>query len=195
MDLMKPQNLRQRHSIRLKGYDYTQAGAYFITIVTDQRVCLFGDISNDQINLTPFGIVAQREWMHLPGRFQNLQFDAFVIMPNHLHGIMLLAEPGTVGDSIPEIASIHHRAPTQTGPSEAFGRPVPSSIPTMVRSYKAAVTVRINHLQNTTQKSVWQRNYYEHVIRNEDELNRAREYILQNPMRWSMDQENPEIMK
>ena len=101
--------------------------------------------------------------------------DAFIVMPNHIHGIII--RRGTA-----------RRAPTV----ERFGKPVAGSLPTLVRAYKSAVTQGINTLRRTPGDSVWQENYYEHIVRSEAELNRIREYIATNPMRWGSDRYNPE---
>lgn len=108
-------------------------------------------------------------WKEIPEHFENSEFDYFVIMPNHMHGIV-----------IPGGTSTACRADT----TESFGKPVPGSLPTIIRSYKSAVTKRINEPRSTPGKYVWQRNYYERVIRNEKELYNIRKYILQNPQKW-----------
>ena len=183
-------NQHHRRSIRLKGYDYTQPGAYFVTLVTRNRETLFGEIVEGEVRLNRVGMVAQREWERLSNRFPAVQIDAYVIMPNHVHGIIVIMGRGTaeyVTDSDPEIL---RRAPT-TPIREQFGQPVPGSIPTIIRSYKSAVTYRANLIRNSGSAQVWQRNYYEHVVRDEAEFNRICQYILNNPLQWDMDRENP----
>jgi len=179
-----------RRSIRLKGYDYTQPGAYFVTLVTQNRDCLFGEIVEGEVRLNRVGMVAQREWERLSNRFPAVQIDSYVIMPNHVHGIIVIMGRGTAElftDKDPEIL---RRAPTPI--REQFGQPVPGSIPTIIRSYKSAVTYRVNLMRNSGSAQVWQRNYYEHVVRDEAELNHIRRYILNNPLQWEMDRENPD---
>jgi REP element-mobilizing transposase RayT len=177
---------RHRRSIRLKGYDYTSPGAYFITIDTEQRECLFGSIDAAVLHLNALGRVALSEWERLPGRFRYISLDAFIIMPNHVHGIIILSGRGTAGELNDQDPDTHRRAPT-----EQFGKPVPGSIPTIIRSYKSAVAAQINRLRGTSGAPIWQRNYYEHIIRNQAEWERIRLYIQNNPATWSADRENP----
>ena len=179
-----------RRSIRLKGYDYTQPGAYFVTICTHGQMCVFGDIINDDVKLSPAGQIAHREWMRLDTRFHYIDLDEFVIMPNHIHGIIIITCRGTAVNMINKAHEISCRAPT----GEQFGKPISSSIPTIIRSYKSSVTFRVNRLRYPLAKPLWQRNYFEHIIRNDDELNRARRYILNNPLQWHLDEENPDYV-
>ena len=175
-----------RHSIRLKEYDYTQPGGYFITMVTYQREHLFGEIENEEMKLSKFGLAAKQQWEKLPKRFSNIEIGAFVIMPNHVHGIIRIIErTGTAGTSETLGSDSSRRAQT-----EAFQKPVPSSIPTIVRSYKSAVSYRINLMRCTDGVPVWQRNYYEHVIRDHEDWDRIERYIESNPSRWAEDEEN-----
>ncbi len=167
-----------RRSIRLKGYDYTQAGAYFITIVTYQREPLFGEIVNGGMQLSPMGQIAEEHWRAIPEHFPNVELGAYVVMPNHVHGIIIINDGrGTI-----------YRAPT-----EQFQKPVTGSIPTIIRTYKASVTRRIQKELNET--AVWQRNYYEHIIRNDEEHNRIHLYIESNIDNWVNDEENPVSVK
>lgn len=163
-----------RRSIRLKEYDYTQPGGYFITIVAYQRATLFGKIVNGEIQLNALGIIADECWRAIPDHFPNVELGAFVVMPNHVHGILAINE------------DVDANASTST---EQFQKPVPGSIPTIVRSYKSAVTRRIGREHNAT--GIWQRNYYEHVIRNQTEWDRIHRYIEANPSTWTEDKENP----
>jgi REP-associated tyrosine transposase len=163
-----------RQSVRLKGYDYTQPGWYFVTVCTHGKRFLFGDVSDGQMLRNGLGDVAQVEWFRSAKLRDDVLTDAFIVMPNHIHGV--LARRGTA-----------RRAPTV----ERFGQPVVGSLPTLVRAYKAAVTRNVNLIRNTAGEAVWQRNYYEHVIRNDRDLNRVREYICRNPERWPWDRENP----
>lgn len=191
----------QRRSIRLKGYDYTQAGAYFITICTGEQECLFGEVIDGLMCLNDCGRIVHREWGRLPARFKNIALDAFVVMPNHLHGIVLIMDESrdrgtTVGARQGISKTLAHKRPAAPlrGPPqsvEQFGRPVPGSIPTIVRSYKSAVSFRIHRLRDTPTGPVWQRNYYEHVIRNEADLRRIQAYIKTNPARWMADRLHP----
>jgi putative transposase len=168
---------RQRRSLRLQGYDYAQNGAYFITICTHKKHNLFGEITSGEMQLNKPGIIVHEKWLKTATLRQYLELDEFIIMSNHVHGIIYLASSC--------------RGTARRAPAEEFGKPVATSIPTIVRAYKSAVTKRINELRRTPSASVWQRNYYERVIRNENDLNQIREYIAYNPARWDEDEENP----
>jgi len=179
-----------RRSIRLKGYDYTQAGAYFVTICSYQREHIFGEIVKGEMKLNNFGLVAKQQWEKLPKRFPNVELGAFVIMPNHEHGVIQIIEDERRGTA--ENLQNFDRESSRRAPTERFQKPVSGSIPTIVRSYKSAVAYRINLLRNTNGVPVWQRNYYEHVIRNEKELELITKYIEYNPMNWQLDRDNSE---
>src|SRR3990170_8620003 len=180
-----------RRSIRLKGYDYTQSGAYFITICTHGRMSLFGDIIAGELRLNRLGQIAQQEWSRLPGRFPLLQPGAFVVMPNHVHGILIITGRGTADTEMDLFLEDSRRAPTSATTHERFGRPVRGSIPTMIRSYKSSATWLINRLRERPDHPVWQRNYYEHVVRNCDDWERIQTYISNNPRLWDEDAINP----
>ena len=168
-------NKHHRRSIRLKGYDYSQAGAYYVTIVTYQRDCLFGDIMNKEMILNDFGKVADECWSAIPEHFPLVELGAYVVMPNHVHGIIVIHDGrGTI-----------YRVPT----IEQFGKPTVGSLPTIVRTYKAAVTRRIGREHNAT--GIWQRNYYEHIIRDEKDMQNKTDYIESNPSLWDKDDNNP----
>lgn len=172
-------DIYRRKSLRLKGYNYKQAGAYFVSICTLNRACLFGNIISEEMVLNDAGRIVADEWIKTVEIRNNIELDEWVVMPNHFHGILVINEcRGTA-----------RRAPTV----EQFGKPVPGSIPTIIRSFKSAVTKRINELRNSPGEKVWQRNYYEHIIRDENELNRMREYITNNPLKWEFDKENPNV--
>jgi len=167
-----------RRSIRLQGYDYGQAGMYFITVCVGGRECLFGKVVQGKMILHQVGQIVEEEWLKTPVLRPLVVLDEFVVMPNHFHAILLIVTAGR---------GTARRAPT----TERFGKPVSGSLPTIVRSFKSATTTRINGLRGTPGVPLWQRGYYEHVIRNEDELQHIREYILTNPLRWELDRENP----
>jgi putative transposase len=182
-------NKQHRHSIRLPGYDYAQAGAYFVMIVAWRRECLFGEVIDGKVVLSKFGLIAWQQWENLPKRFPNIDLGASMIMPNHMDGIVeILAGRGTAGNRMDLDGGSTRRAPTT---HEAFQKPVKGSIPTIVRSYKSAVSYRINLMRGTQDIPVWQRNYYEHVIRNEKDLQNKTDYINGNPLLWEQDNENP----
>ena len=158
-------NKHHRRSIRLKGYDYTQPGAYFVTICTWQRNNLFGEISNKKIQLSPFGEVIQVHWDNLPKHYSYLKLDEFVIMPNHVHGIIVLTDD--------------------------FACKKRHGLPEIIRGFKTFSARRINKMRHLSRVSVWQRGYYEHIIRHEKSLNAIREYIIKNPLSWDKDELHP----
>jgi len=183
-----------RRSIRLPNYDYTQAGAYYITVVTHNRELLFGEVVDGEMKLSNLGQIAQREWERLPKRFNQIELGAFVVMPDHVHGIIIIHDNrrGTAGVLRIIVPGRIRRAPTgETVIVERFGKPVPGSIPTIIRSYKSAVALRINYARPSDSTPVWQKNYYEHVIRNEQDMQAKWDYIESNPANWENDNENP----
>ncbi|GIV83933.1 MAG: hypothetical protein KatS3mg052_0940 [Candidatus Roseilinea sp.] len=163
-----------RRSIRLKGYDYSQAGAYFITICTKDRACLFGEVVNGEMRLNALGQIVHGVWNNLPNHYAGVEMDAFVVMPNHVHGIVVIVGAGF------KPAPTTTTAPTTTR----------HGLPEIVRQFKTFSARRINEMRGTPGVSVWQRNYYEHIIRNEESLHRIREYIANNPLKWELDREN-----
>ncbi|QKG80619.1 transposase [Tenuifilum thalassicum] len=188
MNKYKP-NIHHRHSIRLRGYDYSQAGAYFITICTQNRTCLFGNVVDGNMVLNDAGMVAQNCWLEIPKHFPNTTLDEFVIMPNHIHGIIVINIVGANNHSplqcSPQQQQNHSplHLPQQT--SELFQSPS-RSIGSIVRGFKIGVTKWFR--QDTDVYHVWQRNYYEHIVRNDDELNAIRQYIINNPLKWRDDE-------
>ncbi len=178
---MKPESATyHRRSIRLKGYDYSSAGANFVTICTQNRECLFGQVVGEKIHISEIGAIVQAEWIRTPEIRNNVLIDEFIIMPNHLHGILFLREWDDVG--------AHCNVPLPDTPqTEQFGKSTVNSIPTIIKLFKSTVTKQINELRGTPGKPIWQRNYFERVIRDDEELNRIREYIIYNPLKWADD--------
>ncbi|BBM69293.1 transposase [Rhodothermus marinus] len=171
-----------RRSIRLKGYDYTQPGAYFVTICTHGRAPLFGDVVDWEMRLNDMGEIVRACWHEIPDHFQHVELDAFVVMPNHVHCIVCIVD--NVGAT--------HASPLHASPRRNKPRgPAPGSIGAIVGAFKSAVTQRINQRCGTPGTSVWQRNYYEHIIRTERALNAIRRYIAENPLHWHLDRYNP----
>jgi putative transposase len=175
---MKMDPLHNRHSIRLRDYDYTQPGAYFITVCAHERACLFGDIADGEMRLNEYGRVATECWNDLPKHYSHIELDAFVVMPNHVHGIIVLTDV-VVGAGL---------RPAPTTPKH-------HGLPEIVRAFKSFSARRINEGRNTSGIPVWQRNYYEHVVRGESELNTIRHYIVNNSLRWADDEDNPARLK
>jgi len=179
-----------RRSIRLKNYDYASPGAYFVTIVTHRRQCLFGNVMDGQMRLNEFGEIVRDEWLKTETIRPRVQLDEYVIMPNHVHGIIIINDDNRRG-TLQRAPTIMQRAPTimqRTPTIEQFGKPTSDSIPTIIRLLKSATTKRINEYRNTPAVPVWQRNYYEHIIRNETELQQIRQYIANNPINWENDE-------
>jgi len=168
----------RRKNLRVVNYDYSQAGAYFITICAKAHKCILGKIENGQIRLNKYGEIVNICWREIPEHFPNVILDAFAIMPNHIHGIVK-SDLGCRGKAC--------LAPTPSKP----GKTIAGSLPVIIGSFKSAVSKQINILRKTPGKSIWQRNYYEHIIRNENSLNQIRQYIEYNSLNWDMDIENP----
>ncbi len=252
---MGEQSELRRRSIRLKGYDYSQSGAYFVTIVTQGRVCLFGDVVEDRMRLNGAGEMVKTAWEGLPRRFRGVGLDVFVVMPNHVHGIIVMEESvgvplvgtqdggrvttrvtptlgdggkattrvtPTLGDGgkattrVAPTLGDEGKATTRVAPTLGDGGKATTRVtptlgdggkattrvaPTLgdaVGAYKSMVTVEYARGVKACgwrrfDGRLWQRNYYEHVIRDEDELDRAREYIVNNPLKWALDRENPAV--
>ena len=178
-----------RRSIRLKGYDYTSEGGYFITLVTHERQNLFGVVENDEMHLNPRGGIARDEWFRTAQLRPYIELfeEEFIVMPNHIHGIIWITDPAWLTRW-----GTARRAPTpDDSPAiEQFGKPISGSIPTIVRAYKSAVTKRINLLRQSPSTPVWQRNYYEHIITTDREYDAIAVYIYFNPLNWGVDEEN-----
>lgn len=179
----------ERKSIRLAGYDYSQPGAYFITICVNKRLSLLGDVVGSAIALSELGRLTDRWWRKLSEKFSNIELDQYTIMPNHVHGVILIvgADPCVCPKSTdPRVC------PKSTNTGEHAGSPLhrvvqwfkTMSTNEYFRAAKQKGMVRF-------ERKLWQRGYYEHIVRNENELNRIREYILYNPLNWALDRENP----
>ena len=175
-------DIHRRKSIRLDGYDYSQAGSYFVTIVTQDRLCLFGEVAEGEMRLNEAGEMVRIAWETLPGRFPSIGIDAFVVMPNHIHGIIVIHHVGA------SLVGAHSdiRATTRVAPT----------LGDVVGAYKSLTTLEYGKgVRDMDWPSfntrLWQRNYYERVIRDDEEWNRVQEYIADNPVQWEMDMENP----
>jgi REP element-mobilizing transposase RayT len=191
------------------GYDYAQAGAYYITVVTYQRACLFGHIVEGEMELDEIGRIVEEQWLHTAEVRPNIELDEFVIMPNHFHGIIVIVDDvghaETVGASrrlahdvtrgVPDRARVPDwadRASRWLAPTKPDVRgPSSGSIGAIMAQFKSVVTKHISRLPDMQGVRVWQRNYFEHIIRDDRELDRIRAYIAGNPSRWAEDDENP----
>jgi len=239
----------QRRSIRLHGYDYTRNGAYFVTICAHERRNLFGHMVDDKIQLNALGLIVQEEWAQTAIVRPNIELDAFVVMPNHIHGIIVITD-NTVGatrrvaqmdndnvaraprrvaqmdndnvaraprrvaqmdnDNVARaprrVAQMDNdnvarasrrlaqmdndnvaRASRRLAPTDRPNGPASGSIGAIIAQYKSIVTKRIRRLPDAPGHPIWQRNYYEHIIRSEESLNQIRQYIVNNPSRWAED--------
>jgi REP element-mobilizing transposase RayT len=196
--------IHHRRSIRLQTYDYTQAGAYFVTLCSQNRECLFGQIENGETRLSAAGSMIESVWNEIPENYPGIDIAEFVVMPNHIHGIIVIvgATPcGCPPHGCPETGHAQERqghAREQQG--QARG-PAPTetrlSLPDVVHRFKTMTTKR--YADGVKQCGwppfpgrLWQRNYWEHVIRNESDLARIREYIQNNPTQWALDRLNPQ---
>lgn len=162
-----------RRSIRLKGYNYSRPGAYFITLCTTNRECWFGEIIDDKMVLNEYGKIAKQCWIDIPVHFPDTMLNEFIVMPNHIHGIIII----NVGAN-------------NYSPLRSFKSPS-RSVGSIVRGFKIGVIKRLRDEipeKFPPHRPIWQRNYYEHIIRNEDELNGIREYIYCNPIKWLNDE-------
>jgi putative transposase len=239
-----------RRSIRLRGYDYSQAGAYFVTICTHRRACVPGEVQEGEMRPNRAGRLVRAAWNDLPNHYPRVMLDAFVVMPNHIHGIIVLQdaqEHADVGAGFEHGTIVGDRsgAEREASPADGGAKPAPThggakqvelgenadvgagfvrstevgdrsgaereattadgeakpapthantkrhGLPEIVRAVKTFSARRINHLRGTPGVPVWQRNYYERVIRNERELHAIQQYILDNPANWDKDSENP----
>jgi putative transposase len=233
-----------RRSIRLKGYDYSQAGAYFITACVQDRACLFGEVADGQMHLNDAGRIVLAEWDALPVRFPAVELDVFGMMPNHIHGIIVIstADPNTnaggnrnvgagfvpalrattvvaargattrvaptsdANERVPGMgpneraagADLNQRA-AGAGPDERTATP-PPTLGDIVGAFKSLTTdLYIHGIKQSGwppfRGRLWQRNYYEHIVRDDESLNRIRQYILDNPANWASDRENPQTVR
>jgi REP element-mobilizing transposase RayT len=202
----QPSPPRRRHA-RLKEYDYRQTGAYFVTICSYQRACIFGKIISGNMHINDFGQIVLSCWQQIPIHFSNTVMDAFVVMPNHIHGIILITNypagpcQASLEEQIinPDPVGARHASPLQrqqpinpVGPRQASPAWRHPSLGHLVGAFKSASTRQIRNCVGLADFAVWQRNYYEHIIRNDKSLTRIREYIFNNPLSWHLDRENQE---
>ena len=211
-------NIHHRRSIRLKGYDYSQAGAYFITICCQDRdVSTFGEIVDGKMILNDYGVIAYNEWGNTPNVRKNVELDVFVIMPNHLHGIIIINDIGRGELHSPDIktdSSINEKGECNSPqpPRQGFRSPS-QTVGAIVRGFEGSVMRQINTYENRrgemlspnlktdssvnemgecnspqpSQRSIWQRDYYEHIIRTDQSYQRISDYIINNPAKWEDD--------
>ncbi len=176
---------KDRKTIRLRDYYYSQAGGYFVTICTKDRKCFLGKIVNGKMHLSDVGNIVNVCWQGIPKHFRNVKLDTWIIMPNHVHGTIM----------IDEIVGTDYNLSLQLKPQREpgrnrFQRVIPKSLSYMIATFKSAVSRQVS--KTTTRNDFsWQSRFYEHIIRNENEMFRIREYIQNNPVYWELDRENP----
>ena len=169
-------NKHHRRSIRLKGYDYSQPGAYFVTVCTHRWANLFGDVLDGKLELNRFGRIVKALWLRIPDIRPHIGVDEFVVMPNHVHAIAIIEDVGAI-----------HELPLH----DARRQRRSMLLPKVVGYFKMNTAKHINRARNTPGMPVWQRNYYDHVVRDKVDLERIRQYIRDNPAQWDIDRENP----
>jgi putative transposase len=201
--------IHQRKSIRLKEYDYSQPGVYFITNCIYNHECLLGEIIDNQIKLNKIGIIIDYQWRIIPKYFRHVELDYYTIMPNHMHGIIIIKEikPGKVGakhfhnENIKPQSSLSKTKNINNGnghdenasPLHVHIRvkgTTSGSLSAIMQNYSSVTTRKINRIRKTPGARIWQRNFYERIIRDEIELNRIRKYIAENPLKWDDDEYN-----
>ncbi len=165
-------------SIRLPGHDYSSPGAYFVTVCVDEGECLLGEVVNGGMELSEWSKIAWDCWQAIPEHFPHVELNAFAVVPNHIHGIVVITRP---------VVGAQYAAPLQAPPTDAQ----PGPLGVIIRSFKSAATRRINRLRGMPGSPFWQRNYWEHIIRNDASLNRIRTYIQSNPAHWAEDRLHP----
>ena len=179
-----------RRSIRLKGYDYSQAGVYFVSVCTQNRECLFGAIVGGEMVLNHAGRMVETVWDRLARRFPDIELDESIILPNHIHGIITIVGAPLVGAQSVDAQSVDVQA------RRAGTRPAPTRLGDVVGAFKSITTHRYivgvrQHGWQPFPRRLWQRNYYEHIVRDDNELTNIRGYITGNPGQWELDRENP----
>ena len=165
-------NERHRRSIRLRAWDYTSRGAYFVTICTQDRVPLFGEVRDGRMRLNEAGAIVADTWRWLSAQYTHVTLDESCVMPNHLHGFLIVGGGGS------------RTAPATNAdtPSKPVGR--------LIGAFKTVSTKHVNLARRSPGATVWQRNFWEHIIRDGDEIDRIRAYIRDNPLSWSIDELN-----
>ena len=177
--------IHHRRSIRLKYYDYNQAGAYFITICVQDKKCLLGKIKEGLNQINQYGKIVEEIWNYLPIHFPKIEIDGAVIMPNHFHGIIVINEYQKFGESFKGGRKKDLERAGKFYDKKTF-------LGSVIAYFKYETTKLINLQRDSPGVKFWQRNYYEHIVRNEDSLNILRNYIVENPLRWEIDVLHPD---
>jgi putative transposase len=185
-------NKHHRKSIRIQGYDYSQVGVYFVTIVTYQRDCLFGKIENEEMILNDIGNIAVECWHAIPEHFPNVELGAFVIMPNQVNGIILITAERRGEVLSPRYNPNNNNSNQGSNQGEETPPLRKRTLGQIVAYFKYQSTKEMNHIETKNAiTKFWQRNYYEHIIRNEREMDNIWRYIESNPAQWDRDEESP----
>jgi REP element-mobilizing transposase RayT len=190
-------NYHHRRSIRLPHYDYSQSGIYFVTICTHQKQCLFGEIKQGEMIFNQIGKMVAQEWLKSSIIRQEIELDEWIIMPNHLHGIVVITknDDGSRDERVnyDKSATIEGAslAPLREHDNGGWQRK-PRSLSSFIWGFKSSVTKRIKSICEQVNPIIWQRNYYEKIVRNEYQLNQIREYIINNPQKWDEYPEKPD---
>jgi len=187
--------IHRRRSIRLKGYDYSQAGAYFVTVCVKDHACLFGDVEQGGMILNDAGNMVKTWWLSIPDKYKHVELDEYMIMPNHIHGIIKIVGADQCVCPEPSVCPEYSKYSNET---RKKGEHIGSPLPRMMQWFKTMTTNEYIRGINTHgwerfNGKLWQRNYYEHIIRDDKELQAIREYIIYNPLKWDEDKENPEM--
>jgi putative transposase len=181
--------MHHRQTTRLRHWDYSWGWWYYVTICVKEKRCDFGHVENDAIVLSNLGKTAKEFWIQIPLHHDGVELDDYVVMPNHLHGILILNDDSRRDLQLNVPATERSQLFNSKKEAMAALSPKKGSLSVIVRTFKAAVTMwaRGNRYQNFA----WQARFYEHIIRNDADLTRIRTYIANNPLRWSLDEENP----
>ena len=196
-------DIHHRRSIRLKGYDYSKAGMYFVTICVQKHICLLGNVVDGEMVLNEYGQIVQMVWNELPQHYNNIKLNEFVIMPNHIHGIIVITDDDN--DNTATIVRADNVRANDVRANDVCAdtvgasfkpAPTPDHTPAhsqkhglseIVRALKTFSARKINELRNTRGEKLWQRNYWEHIICDEESYQRIANYIINNPINWQYD--------
>jgi REP element-mobilizing transposase RayT len=188
-------NEPRRRSARLRGFDYSQPGAYFVTVCVKGKRCVLGDVEGERICLTGIGSEIKECWLSLEKLYKYIELDEWKIMPNHIHGILIIHDPSRGEAFEGKRLRIDPYLPSNASPVRVPRGTKPGSLGAVVQNFKSISTRKINQLTDTPGKSFWQRGYYDRIIRNREELNRIRKYISENLLKWELDEYHPSSTK
>jgi putative transposase len=179
-----------RQHTRLRDFDYRSNHAYFVTLVTAGRECVFGSIADGVLRPSRRGLVVQQCWHDIPNHHPFVELDAFILMPNHLHGVVLFVGNDIAPDD--PVAATPASPPRESCRIGGGRGPTPHSLGAVIGSFKAAVSRKINRIRAGAAAHLWQPSYYEHVVRDDGSLDAIRNYVVANPLRWMQDADNPD---